>query len=95
MYNGLLQIHPMHAQTMVSDVKLVVVGHLGTRRLNVPQNCLKVPRVCPKVPRKYLKVPPLFSGTVTSSNSQLQALATGICSIQILILGRSTLSSDT
>ena len=88
MYNGLLQIHPMHAQTMVSDASLVVVGHLGTRRLNVPQNC-------PKVPRKYLKVPPLFSGTVTSSISQLQALATGICSIQILILGRSTLSSDT
>ena len=33
--------------------------------------------------------------TVTSSISQLQALATGICSIQILILARSTLSSGT
>ena len=33
--------------------------------------------------------------TGTSSISQLQALATGICSIQILILARSTLFSGT
>ena len=66
--------------------------------LNVPQNCLKVPQVCLKVPRKCLKVPPLFSGTyftAASNISQLQALATGICSIQILILVRSTLFSST
>ena len=54
------------------------------RRLSVPQNCLKVPQVCLKVPRKCLKVPPLSSGTATSRISQLQALATGICIIQIL-----------
>ena len=70
---------------MVSDVRSAMVG----RCLNVPQNCLMEPQVCLKVPRKCLKVPPLFSGSlllcVTSSISQLQALATGICSIQILI----------
>ena len=64
------------------------------RRVNVPQNCLKVPQVCLKVPQKCLKVPPLFSGTyftARSKISQLRALVTGICSIQILILLRSTL----
>ena len=44
------------------------------------------------MPRKCLKVPPLFFRHIFYCNiSQLQALATGICSIQILILLRSTL----
>ena len=41
---------------------------------------------------------PTFSGTyftAKSNISQLQALSTGICSIQILILVRSTLFSGT
>ena len=91
MYNGLLQIHPTH------KLWYQMCGQSGwgtlRRCLNVPQNCLNVPQVCLKVPRKCLKVPPLFWSTATSSISQLQALATGICSIQILILGRSKLSS--
>ena len=64
------------------------------RCLNVPQNCLKVPQGCLKVPRKCLKVPSHFSGTITSSISQLQFFATGICSIQILISVRYTFFSD-
>ena len=81
---------------MISDVRSVRVGHLETLSQCVAQNCLKVPQVCLNVPRKFLKVPPLFSGTyftATSNISQLQASATGICSIQILILVRSTLFS--
>ena len=93
MYIGLLKIHPTHKLWY----QMWDQSGWGTLRrcLNVPQNCLKVPKVCLKVPRKCLKVPPLFSGTATSSISQLQALATGrpICSILIVNLGKSTLSS--
>ena len=78
-----------HTQTIVLDVRWVT----SRRCLNVPQNCLKVPQVCLKVPQNCLKVPPLFSAAATSSISQLQALPTALCSIQILILCRSTLSS--
>ena len=88
MYNGLLQIHPTHKLWYQMWARSVRVGTLR-RCLNVPQNCLKVPQVCLKVPRKCLKVPPLFSGTyftATYNVIQLQALCTGICSIQILIL---------
>ena len=92
-YNGLLQIHPTHKLWY----QMWGQPGLGTLRrcLNVHQNCLKVPQVCLRVPRKCLKVPPLFSGTITSSISQLQALGTCICSIQIFILGRSMLSPGT
>ena len=51
--------------------------------------------MCPKT---VSRCPHLFQAhivTETSSISQLQALATGMRSIQILILARSTLSSGT
>ena len=67
----------------------------------MPQNCLKVPRVylSEGAPKVFQGAPAFFRHmhivTATSSISQLQALATGIYSIQILILARSTLSSGT
>ena len=56
--------------------------------LNVPQNCLKVPRVYPE---SVSRCPHLFQAHIVTATS----LATGICSIQILIVARSTLSSGT
>ena len=48
-----------------------------------------------KCTRKVTHGVPTFSGTYCSSISQLQALATGIGNIQILIFHRFTLSSGT
>ena len=80
---------------MVSDVRSVRVGHLGTLSQCAP----KLSQCAPSLSQGALKVsrgaPHFFSDTATSSINQLQDLATDICSIQILILGRSTLSSGT
>ena len=65
---------------MVSDVRSVRVGHLETLSKCVPklsQGATSLSQVAPKVSQGA----PTFSGTVTFSISQLQALATGICSI--------------
>ena len=79
---------------MVSDARSVRVGHLGMLSQRAPKLSQGAPRLSQDAPR-LSQGAPTFSGAATFSISQLQALATYICSIQILISCRSTLSSGT
>ena len=61
-----------------------------------PKTVSRCPKSVSRCPESVSRCPHFFSSTyftATSNISQLQALATGICSIQILILVRSTLFS--
>ena len=69
----------------------VRVGHLET----LSQCATKLSQGAPKVSQGAPTFLKAHIVTATSSISQLQALATGICSIQILIFVISTLSSGT
>ena len=63
-----------------------------------PKTVSRCPKSVSRCPESVSRCPHFFSGTyftAASNISQLQALATGICSIQILILVRSTLFSST
>ena len=63
-----------------------------------PKTVSRCPKFVSRCPESVSRCPHFFSGTyftATSNNSQLQALATGICGIQILILVRSALFSST
>ena len=71
------------------------------RPVRLPQCAPKLSQGAPSLsqgaPKVFQGAPHLFQAhivTATSSISQLQALATGICSIQLLILARSTLFSS-
>ena len=70
------------------------MGHLETLSQCAPKLSQGTPSLSQGAP-KVSQGAPTFSGTVTSSISQQQALAIGIFSIQILILGSSMLSSGT
>ena len=88
-----------HAQTICYQIDRCEISQ-GGGPLDAVSMCpktvssLEVPQVCLTVPRKFLKVPPLFSGTYSFTAtsiancrlSQLQALVTGKCNVQILIL---------
>ena len=89
----LLQIHPTQKLWIISDM----------RSVRVSQCALKLFQGAPSLsqwrcPESVSRCPHLFQAHIviaTSRISQLQALATGICSIRILILAGSTLSSGT
>ena len=83
---------------MISDVRSVRVGHLEMLSQCAPKLSQGAPSLSQGAPKVSQGAPTFFSGTyftATSNISQLQALATGICSIQILILVRSTFFSNT
>ena len=93
MYKGLLQIHPTQKPWIISDMRSVRVSQCAPK---LSQDAPSLPWW--RCPESVSRCPHLFQAhivTALSSISQLQALATGICSIQILILARSTLSSGT
>ena len=72
---------------MISDVSSVRVGHLDT----LSQCALKLSQGAPSLSQGAPKVSQGTYFTATFNISQLQVLATGICSVEILILVRSTL----
>ena len=83
---------------MISDVRSVRVGHLETLSQCAPKLSQGAPSLSQGAPKVSQGAPNFFQAHILLQHltySQQQALATGICSIQILILVRSTLFSGT
>ena len=90
MYNVLLQIHP-HTKYDIRCAPWDVVSMC-------PKTVSKCPKSVSRCPESVSRCPHFFQahiGTATSCISQLQAIATGICSIQIVIFVGLALSSGT
>ena len=84
----LVQIHPTQKLWIISDMRSVRVSQCA------PKLSQGAPSLSQwRCPESVSRCPHLFQAhivTAKSSINQLQASATGICSIQILILARST-----